>query len=60
MEILNPVSLKVRLAMREAPRNAIRHSGCLRMGIELEVSDGKVRRRVMDNGGALSLRQASG
>jgi hypothetical protein len=36
--------------MREAPRNAIRHSGCSRIGIELEVSDGEVRGRVMDDG----------
>jgi signal transduction histidine kinase len=36
--------------MREAPRNAIRHSGCSRIGIELEVSHGEVRGRVMDDG----------
>ena len=36
--------------MREAPRNAIGHSGCSRIGIELEVSDGEVRGRVMDDG----------
>jgi signal transduction histidine kinase len=36
------VKMQVYLAMREAVRNALRHSSCLRKGITLRVCDGEV------------------
>ena len=36
--------------MREAIRNAVRHSGCARIGITLEVGDEEVLGRVEDDG----------
>jgi PAS domain S-box-containing protein len=44
------IALQVYLAMREAVRNAVRHSGCSRIGVALEVSDGEVRGLVEDDG----------
>jgi PAS domain S-box-containing protein len=44
------IALQVYLAMREAIRNAVRHSGCSRIGVALEVSDGEVRGLVEDDG----------
>ena len=41
--IPNPIGLQVYLAMREALRNAVKHSGCSRIGITLEVADGGSR-----------------
>jgi signal transduction histidine kinase len=38
------------LTMREAVRNAIKHSGCSRIGITLEVADGDLRGVVEDDG----------
>jgi signal transduction histidine kinase len=48
--IPNPVGLQVYLAMREAVRNAVRHSSCSRIGITLGVRDGEVYGRVEDDG----------
>lgn len=45
-----PVALQVYLAMREAVRNATRHSGGSRVGVELDVSDGEVVGSVEDDG----------
>ena len=44
------IALQVYLAMREAVRNAVRHSGCSHIGVALEVSDGEVRGLVEDDG----------
>jgi PAS domain S-box-containing protein len=48
--IPNPVGLQVYLAMREAVRNAVRHSSCSHIGITLGVRDGEVYGRVEDDG----------
>ena len=48
--IPDPVGLQFYLAMREAIRNAVRHSGCSRIGITLGVRDGEVMGRVEDDG----------
>ncbi len=48
--IPEPVRVQVYLAMREAIRNAARHSGCSRIGMTLEVSDGELYGRVEDDG----------
>jgi two-component system, NarL family, sensor histidine kinase UhpB len=40
----------VYLAMREAIRNAIKHAGCSRIGVALEVRDGHVHGLVEDDG----------
>jgi signal transduction histidine kinase len=48
--IPKPVKMQVYLAMREAVRNAVRHSGCSRLGITLEVHDGEVCGLVEDDG----------
>lgn len=45
-----PIDLQVYLATREAVWNAVRHSGCLRVGVTLEVRDGEVRGVVEDDG----------
>jgi signal transduction histidine kinase len=42
--------MQVYLAMREAIRNAVSHSGCSRIGVSLEVSDGEVAGSVQDDG----------
>ena len=42
--------MQVCLAMREAVRNAVRHSGCSRLGITLEVHVGEVCGLVDDDG----------
>jgi PAS domain S-box-containing protein len=44
------VGMQVYLAMREAISNAIKHSGCSRIGVALEVGDGEVRGVVEDDG----------
>jgi signal transduction histidine kinase len=44
------VKMQVYLAMREAVRNALRHSSCLRKGITLRVCDGEVYGLVEDDG----------
>ena len=49
--IPEPVGVQVYLVMREALRNAVRHSGCARVGIRLEVGDEEVFGRVEDDGG---------
>jgi PAS domain S-box-containing protein len=46
----DPVGMQVYLAMREAINNAIKHSGCSRIGVALEVGDGEVRGVVEDDG----------
>jgi PAS domain S-box-containing protein len=48
--IPGPVVTQVYLAMREAVRNAIRHSGCSRISVKLEVGDGELRGLVEDDG----------
>ena len=45
-----PVGTQVYLAMREAIRNAVNHSGCSRIGVALEVRDGHVHGLVEDDG----------
>jgi signal transduction histidine kinase len=42
--------MQVYLAMREALRNALRHSDWRRIGITLEVSDGEVYGLMEDDG----------
>jgi signal transduction histidine kinase len=44
------VKMQVYLAMREAGRNALRHTSCLRKGIALRVCDGEVYGLVEDDG----------
>jgi len=44
------IRMQVYLAMREALRNSVRHSGCSRIGIRLEVRDGDVYGQVEDDG----------
>jgi PAS domain S-box-containing protein len=44
------VETQVYLAMREAVRNAVKHSGCSRIGVALEVRDGAVHGLVEDDG----------
>jgi PAS domain S-box-containing protein len=46
-----PVAMQAYLAMREAVRNAVRHSGCSRIGVSLDVTDGELRGVVEDDGG---------
>ncbi len=48
--IPEPVGVQVYLLMREAIRNAVKHSGCGRIGIRLEVGDGEIYGRVEDDG----------
>ncbi len=48
--IPDPVRMQVYLAMREAIRNAVKHSGCSRIGVALEVRDGHVHGLVEDDG----------
>ena len=48
--IPKPVGLQAYLAMREALRNAVKHSGCTRIGITLRARNGEVYGRVEDNG----------
>jgi len=40
-EIPGPVDLRAYLAMREEIRNAARRSGCSRIGVTLDVRDGR-------------------
>ena len=46
----NPVGTQMYLAMREAIRNAVKHAGCSRIGVALEVRDGHVHGLVEDEG----------
>jgi PAS domain S-box-containing protein len=46
----NPVGTQVYLAMREAIWNAVKHAGCSRIGVALEVQDGHVHGLVGDDG----------
>ncbi|HSK83103.1 MAG TPA: PAS domain S-box protein [Rubrobacter sp.] len=46
----DPVGMQVYLAMREAIRNAVKHAGCSRIGVALEVRDGDVHGLVEDDG----------
>src|SRR5215218_2266400 len=48
--IPKPVGTHVYLAMREAIRNAVRHSGCSRIGVTLEARDGELYGEVEDDG----------
>ena len=48
--IPKPVGVQVYLLMREAVRNAVKHSGCERITVRLEVGDGEVYGRVEDDG----------
>jgi PAS domain S-box-containing protein len=49
-KIPNSVGSQVYLAMREAIRNAVKHSGCSRISVKLEVGDGELRGLVEDDG----------
>jgi PAS domain S-box-containing protein len=49
-EIPKRVAVQVYLAMREAIRNTVRHSGCSHLGIKLVVRNGEVRGLVEDDG----------
>jgi signal transduction histidine kinase len=49
-QVPGPVETQVYLTMREAIRNAVRHSGCSRIGVSLEFGDGELRGRVEDDG----------
>lgn len=48
--IPNAMGTQVYLAMREAIRNAVRHSRCSRIGITLKIRDGEVYGLVEDDG----------
>ena len=48
--IPKPMEVQAYLAMREAIRNAVRHSGCSRIGITLEVREEEIYGRVEDDG----------
>jgi PAS domain S-box-containing protein len=48
--IPGPVGTQVYLAMREAVRNAVKHSDCSRIGLTLEVLDGELHGLVEDDG----------
>jgi PAS domain S-box-containing protein len=48
--IPKPVEMQAYLAMREALRNAVRHSGCSRIGIRFEIRDGEIYGLVEDDG----------
>ncbi len=48
--IPGPVETQVYLAMREAIRNAVRHSGCSHIRVTLAVGDGEVLSLVEDDG----------
>jgi PAS domain S-box-containing protein len=48
--IPNHVAMQAYLTMREALRNAVRHSGCSRIGITLEVRDRDIHGLVEDDG----------
>ena len=44
------VGVQVYLVMREALRNAVRHSGCARLRVRLEVGNGEIFGHVEDDG----------
>jgi PAS domain S-box-containing protein len=46
----DPVGMQVYLAMREAIRNAVKHAGCSRIGVALDVGEGDVHGLVEDDG----------
>jgi PAS domain S-box-containing protein len=46
----HPVGTQVYLTMREAVRNAVRHSGCSRIAVSFEVADGEIHGSVEDDG----------
>jgi signal transduction histidine kinase len=48
--ISEPVRTQVYLAMREAVRNAVKHSGCSRIGVTLRALDGELCGLVEDDG----------
>ena len=50
LAVPEPIATQAYLAMREAVRNAIRHSGCSRLGVELDVWDGELLGVVEDDG----------
>jgi len=45
-----PTGTQAYLAMREAIRNAVKHSGCSRIGVKVEVRDGELHGVVEDDG----------
>jgi signal transduction histidine kinase len=49
-QISGPVGMQAYLAMREAIRNAVKHSGCSRIGVWLTALDGELRGLVEDDG----------
>ena len=58
--IPNHVALQAYLAMREAVRNAVRHSGCSRIGITLDVTDGEFVGSVEDDGSGFDPKSVGG
>jgi signal transduction histidine kinase len=57
-EIPEPIALQVYLLMREALRNAVRHSGCERVRIRLEVRDRELVGSVEDDGAGFDSEEA--
>jgi signal transduction histidine kinase len=51
--IPKPVATQAYLAIRGAVRNATKHSGCSRVGVSLEVTDGELCGVVEDDGEGL-------
>ena len=49
--IPKPIAVQVYLVMREAVRNAVKHSGCRHLTIRLEATDRRVSGAVEDDGG---------
>ena len=54
-----PMGTQMYLAMREAIRNAVRHSGCSRIGVKVEVRDGELHSVVEDDGEGFDIEAAA-
>src|SRR5215218_1448325 len=54
-----PMGTQMYLAMREAIRNAVRHSGCSRIGVKVEVRDGELHSVVEDDGEGVDIEAAA-
>jgi signal transduction histidine kinase len=54
-----PMGTQAYLAMREAIRNAVRHSGCSRIGVKVEVRDGELHSVVEDDGEGFDIEAAA-
>jgi len=53
-------AMQIYLAMREAIKNAVRHSGCSCIGVSLEVGDGELHGAVEDDGNGFDPEAADG